>query len=144
MTELPDFDPFELLGVDASADVATIDRAYKARIRYVHPDIAGPAGLHETKRLNVAREWLLDPALRAQLPPPPRGWRRGRTEAPKPPPPPSSSSPTWETAFEPRPAWEYDPLDVDPLTYDYGSDAGFVRSFLAARSDRFPETSGRG
>jgi curved DNA-binding protein CbpA len=132
MTEPPAFDPFELLGVDASADAATIDRAYKARIRYVHPDIAGPAALFETKRLNVAREWLLDPALRAQLPPPARGWRRGRREAPETSPPPSSSSPAWETAFEPRPLWAYDPLDVDPLAYDYGSDAGFVRSFLGS------------
>ena len=62
---LPDFDPYQLLGVDASADAATIDRAYKARIRHVHPDIAGVTGLDETKRLNIAREWLLDPELRA-------------------------------------------------------------------------------
>ena len=42
MKQPPDFDPYELLGVDASADAATIDRAYKARIRFVHPDIVSP------------------------------------------------------------------------------------------------------
>ncbi len=74
----PDFDPYELLGLDASADAATVDRAYKARIRHVHPDIAGIAGLDETKRLNIAREWLLDPDLRAQLPKPTPRWGRFR------------------------------------------------------------------
>jgi hypothetical protein len=125
------FDPFELLGVDASADAETIDRAYKARIRYVHPDIAGPGGLHETKRLNLAREWLLDPALRARLPAPRHrfGRRKAASEAP---PPKPAAAPTWETTFEPRPAWAYDPLDVDPLEYDYGSDAAFVRGFLGS------------
>ena len=130
MKQLPDFDPFELLGVDASADVEIIERAYKARIRYVHPDIAGPAGLQETKRLNVAREWLVDPALRAQLP---RSGRARRRERPEPSPPsPPAAAPTWETVYRPRPAWEYDPLDDDPLTYDYGSDAVTVRAFFAA------------
>ena len=92
----PDFDPFELLGVDASADAATIDRAYKSRIRHVHPDIAGIAGLDETKRLNIAREWLLDPALRAQLPKPPPRWSHGsarRTGPPGPPRPAARAAP---------------------------------------------------
>jgi curved DNA-binding protein CbpA len=93
MTPPPDFDPFELLGVDATADAATIDRAYKARIRYVHPDIAGTAGLNETKRLNIAREWLLDPDLRAQLPKPARSWRRHATQSASPQPPPPQAPP---------------------------------------------------
>jgi hypothetical protein len=131
--EPPAFDPFELLGVDTSADAEVIDRAYKARIRYVHPDIAGPAGLLETKRLNQAREWLLDPALRARLPAPrPRFGRRRATGPPPRPPTRSHPQPAWETVFEPPPAWAYDPLDVDPLAYDYGSDGGFVDGFLAS------------
>ena len=68
MTSPLDFDPYQLLGVDGHADAITIDRAYKARIRQVHPDVAGPAGLEETKRLNVAREWLMAAELRAPLP----------------------------------------------------------------------------
>lgn len=150
MNQRPDFDPFELLGVDASADASTIDRAYKARIRYVHPDIAGEAGLDEAKRLNVAREWLLDPDRRAQLPRSSRSWRFGRAASPSPPsppsPPPEPSSeppprsspqppppPSWERAEParpPKPAWEYDPLDDDPLTFDLGSQTTRLRAFF--------------
>jgi hypothetical protein len=75
MTESPGFDPFEVLGVGVDADAVVIQLAYRARIRAVHPDIAGPAGLEQAKRLNLAREWLLDPERRARLrwttPPPP-------------------------------------------------------------------------
>lgn len=135
MTPQPDFDPFELLGVDASADAATIDRAYKARIRYVHPDIAGTAGLNETKRLNIAREWLLDPELRVQLPKPARSWRRHATSAPPPQPAPRPSSappPTWatNTPRRARASWEYDPLDDDPITFDYGPQTHQLRAFF--------------
>ncbi len=143
---LPDFDPFELLGVDASADGATVDRAYKARIRHVHPDIAGVAGLDETKRLNIAREWLLDPELRQQLPKPTPRWgkRPRRTKPPKapqpgppprgpsttsqqaPPRPPRSASDTdwfWEgkAAPPPKPSWGYDPDVDDPARFDFGA-----------------------
>jgi hypothetical protein len=67
MTGGPGFDPYELLGVGLDADAIVIQLAYRARIREAHPDIAGPAGLERAKRLNVARDWLLDPDLRAQL-----------------------------------------------------------------------------
>lgn len=136
----PDFDPYEILGVDASADAATIDRAYKSRIRFVHPDIAGSAGLNETKRLNVAREWLLDVDLRAQLPKPRSTWRAPRAEPPprpEPPPPPEPSPqapPTWTgRARRPtRPAWEYDPLEDDPLEFDYGPRADDLHAFFGS------------
>lgn len=142
MSQALEFDPFEVLGVDASADAATIDRAYKARIRFVHPDIAGIEGLDETKRLNVAREWLLDPALRATLPPPaPRSRTRA---APKPPPDPSPEAPPppprqrqppgWEhrPRRQTRPSWEYDPLEDDPLTFDFGVRTDRLRAFFEA------------
>ena len=140
----PDFDPFEVLGVDASADAATIDRAYKARIRFVHPDIVGTIGLHETKRLNVAREWLLDPALRAQLPTR-RSWRHRHDEAPrgKPPPPQPQQTRTWEPTASPRPAWAYDPLEDDPLTFDYGSLTGRVRAFFGSVRSLSPDERAR-
>ena len=136
-SQLPDFDPFELLGVDGSADAATVDRAYKARIRHVHPDIAGVAGLDETKRLNIAREWLLDPALRGQLPPPTPRWGARPKPPPKEPPrstttqqapprPPRPSTDTdwyWEgkAAPPPKPEWDYDPETDDPTKYDFGA-----------------------
>jgi hypothetical protein len=124
MRQPPDFDPYELLGVDATADAATIDRAYKARIRYVHPDIAGPAGLNETKRLNVAREWLLDVELRASLPRPTRNWR---ARAAEPPPPPVWSR---DGGSGPKPHWSYDPLEDDPLTFGYGPHTGRLRALF--------------
>ena len=100
-TDGPGFDSFEVLGVGVDADAIVIQLAYRARIRAVHPDVAGPAGLEQTKRLNLAREWLLDAERRAQLrwsaaPPPPspspqaapargapgaHGWARRRRAA---------------------------------------------------------------
>ncbi|MGD8486977.1 MAG: DnaJ domain-containing protein [Chloroflexota bacterium] len=150
--QLPDFDPYELLGVDASADAATVDKAYKARIRHVHPDIAGITGLDESKRLNIAREWLLDPDLRAQLPPPARRWgrfARRKPEAPPPPPPGPSAAPPpppppprastdtdwyWEgkAAPPPRPSYEYDPDLDDPLAFDFGAWTDELRAFFGA------------
>ncbi|MFV2064978.1 MAG: J domain-containing protein [Chloroflexota bacterium] len=146
MSQPLDFDPFELLGVDASADSATIDRAYKARIRFVHPDIAGAGGLEETKRLNVAREWLLDPDLRAQLPRPSSAWRFRRPKAPqerppdrrpspqRPPPPPRepapAAPPSWDTDSPPRPRWDYDPFLDDPVAFDFGSRTDELRAFF--------------
>lgn len=142
-SQLPDFDPFELLGLDASADAATVDRAYKARIRHVHPDIAGVAGLDETKRLNIAREWLLDPDLRAQLPPPVSRWGRtsestsGPTRQQKPPPPSRESTTTdtewyWAGKAAPprKPSWDYDPEVDDPLGFDYGAWTDELRAFF--------------
>jgi hypothetical protein len=149
-SQLPDFDPFELLGVDASADASTIDRAYKARIRHVHPDIAGVAGLDETKRLNIAREWLLDPDLRAKLPPPTPRWGRRPKGRPKqqpqepprttttqqaPPRPPRPATDTdwyWDgkAAPPPRPQWDYDAERDDPTTYDFGAQNAELRELF--------------
>lgn len=135
MTPPPDFDPYALLGVDGSADAATIDRAYKSRIRYVHPDIAGAAGLDETKRLNIAREWLLDPELREQLPKPTATARR-RAAPPRPPtPPPQPRRPpaagqTWEKRPRQRQSRDYDPFEDDPFTYDYGAHSDDLGAFF--------------
>jgi hypothetical protein len=108
------------------------------------------AGLDETKRLNIAREWLLDPALRATLPKPPPVWRAQRpdpTTAPgpaaepqqpppqqQPPPPRTSSRPrressSWWDGVE-RPRWEYDPNRDDPLTFDYGDQSSRLQEFF--------------
>ncbi len=67
MTDHPGFDPYEVLGISVDADEVVIQLAYRARIRQAHPDIAGPTGLEAAKRLNLARDWLLDPDLRARL-----------------------------------------------------------------------------
>jgi hypothetical protein len=61
------FDPYEVLGIGVDADEVVIQLAYRARIRQAHPDLAGPSGLEAAKRLNLARDWLLDPEMRARL-----------------------------------------------------------------------------
>lgn len=141
----PDFDPYELLGVDADADATTIDRAYKARIRLVHPDVAGSAGLHDSKRLNQAREWLLDPELRARLPRPHRRWGAAATGGARPSEArgaPADEAPAtrrhhpswdWDVASARRPEAEpsYDSLSDDPLAFDYGPANGRLRSLFA-------------
>ncbi len=82
MVDTPAFDPFAVLGVDRDADEVVIQLAYRARIREAHPDVAGAVGLELSKRLNVARDWLLDPERRALL-----AGGRSAPAAPQPEPP---------------------------------------------------------
>lgn len=66
---LPAFDLYLELGVAPDADAAAIERAWRLRVRSAHPDRAGSeerAATEQTARLNVAREWLIDPVRRAQ------------------------------------------------------------------------------
>jgi hypothetical protein len=65
LRDLDGQDPYELLGVDRTADHDTIVSAYRRRIRAVHPDL--PTGSEEeTRLLHVARDILLDPLQRAE------------------------------------------------------------------------------
>jgi curved DNA-binding protein CbpA len=61
---LPDDDLYVRLGVPSDASVETIEVAWRALLRRHHPDIAGDVGLELAKRINVAHDWLTDPALR--------------------------------------------------------------------------------
>jgi len=115
MTDGPGFDPYAVLGVGSDADAIVIQLAYKARIRGVHPDIAGVAGLEQTKRLNAARDWLLDPALRAQL-----------LQAPNAPHQPPRRRHETHTP--------YDPSNLDPYAFDFGPRTAELRAFLRAIS----------
>jgi hypothetical protein len=58
-------DPYELLGVDRTADRDEIARAYRRQIRLVHPDRLG-GDEDAAKLLHVARDVLLDADLRAE------------------------------------------------------------------------------
>lgn len=40
--------------------------AWRALLRRYHPDVAGPDGLDMAKRINVAHDWVSDPAMRAR------------------------------------------------------------------------------
>jgi hypothetical protein len=65
LRDLAGADPYRLLGVPPTAGSDEITKAYKRRVRDVHPDL--PDGSEEqTKLLHIAREILLDPALRAE------------------------------------------------------------------------------
>lgn len=97
MSDHPGFDPYAVLGVAPDADDIAIQLAYKARIRAVHPDVAGTTSLAAAKQLNVARDWLLDPVRRASLvsPAAPSDQDRRRRPTGRPPPgwrPPSRPS----------------------------------------------------
>jgi DnaJ-class molecular chaperone len=65
---IPDFDLYAMLGVAPGADTETIRAAHREAVRRSHPDVAlgDDAGDDATKRLNVARDWLLDPGRRAR------------------------------------------------------------------------------
>jgi curved DNA-binding protein CbpA len=63
-------DPLEnyyaILGVPGNADQETIKRAYRQLARRYHPDVAGPDGAVQMKRLNRAYAVLGDPEKRLQ------------------------------------------------------------------------------
>lgn len=63
--EIPAFDLYAELEVSERATVETIQAAYRSLQLRHHPDLAGSAGAARSARLNVAREWLTDPARRA-------------------------------------------------------------------------------
>jgi curved DNA-binding protein CbpA len=62
---LPADDLYARLEVPATASPEAIELAWRALLRQHHPDVAGPDGLDTAKRINVAHDWLSDPALRA-------------------------------------------------------------------------------
>ncbi len=67
---IPEFDLYAELNVDAFADAGSIEQAWRAGVRSVHPDRAltgdQRAATARTARLNIAREWLMDPSKRAR------------------------------------------------------------------------------
>lgn len=63
---LPTDDLYARLGVPFDASFEAIEVAWRGLLRKHHPDVAGPAGLDPSKRINVAHDWLSDPDLRAQ------------------------------------------------------------------------------
>ncbi len=67
---LPTFDLYAELGVPYEAGVDVIERGWRERVRKSHPDLSssneGGDATARTARLNIAREWLIDPAKRAR------------------------------------------------------------------------------
>src|SRR5260370_37443348 len=64
---MTDTDPYRILGVDRSASMTTIKRAYRAQIRIWHPDINPSAeALLKAKALNRAFDTVSDADRRAE------------------------------------------------------------------------------
>jgi curved DNA-binding protein CbpA len=67
---IPEFDLYAELNVPPFADTDAIERAWRAGVRSVHPDRARTgderAATTRTARLNIAREWLMDPSKRTR------------------------------------------------------------------------------
>lgn len=61
---LPVDDLYARLEIATDASPEVIEVAWRSLLRQHHPDIAGPDGLERSKRINVAHDWLSDPALR--------------------------------------------------------------------------------
>ncbi len=92
---IPSLDLYRELEVDPGASPEAIEAAYRSLMKRHHPDRAGPDGLARAKRLNVAREWLVDPERRARYDAA-RGTlrleaRRSTTRPPSPAPAPGST-----------------------------------------------------
>ncbi|KJS53487.1 hypothetical protein VM98_24865 [Streptomyces rubellomurinus subsp. indigoferus] len=113
MARLPTHDLYDLLGVPPDADVAAIRRAWKVKLRQLHPDGRPEheqAQAHEQAvRLNEARDILTDHFRRADYD---QSQRRART-SPSSPPPPKPSPP-------PPPPPPPRLVVLDPQVVDFG------------------------
>ncbi len=61
---IPRFDLYAELEVSPTASVEVIEAAYKTLVKRHHPDVSEPDDDHRIKRLNVARDWLVEPTRR--------------------------------------------------------------------------------
>jgi WD40 repeat protein len=80
---------YAILGVPVDADEDTLKRAYRQLARRYHPDLAGPDGALEMKRINRAYAVLSDPEQRRTYDTVISGvvdLRTGRTSRPRPRP----------------------------------------------------------
>lgn len=61
---IPDYNLYDLLGIESSSNQSQIKSAYRALQKHCHPDIAGPAGHDMAIILNQAYSVLSDPSSR--------------------------------------------------------------------------------
>jgi hypothetical protein len=65
--QIPDFDLYATLGIGRHEPPGVVIAAHRALIRRTHPDLSSdPGSSDRSKRLNIARDWLADPARRAR------------------------------------------------------------------------------
>ncbi len=60
-------DPYRILQLEPSADDHAIEVAYRRLAKMYHPDIAGAAGVERMVQVNLARDALRNPAMRAAV-----------------------------------------------------------------------------
>lgn len=63
---LPSFDLYRELELDPAASPETIEAAWRSLAKHHHPDADPTIGPDRIRRINVAHDWLSDPALRAR------------------------------------------------------------------------------
>ena len=102
---LPDDDLYARLEVPVNASGEAIEIAWRALLKRYHPDVAGSSdagALDRAKRINVAHDWLSDPALRARY-----DRERGIGRGPR--------APGWVArSARPRPAVHRHEVEEDP------------------------------
>jgi curved DNA-binding protein CbpA len=129
---IPTDDLYARLGVAIDADTAAVDRAWRSLLKRHHPDVAGSRSLELAKLINVAHDWLSQPARRARydaarvrgmrsLAGRPAGAASGRAT----PPPPRARRRTWPGDGPGAQA------PTDDLDETFGASGAAVRSFLA-------------
>lgn len=66
--DLPEFDPYAVLGVPVTASRTEIEAAFRAAAMREHPDVSPDpaAATARMQRLNVARDWLTDAQRRSR------------------------------------------------------------------------------
>ena len=75
---VPADDLYARLELPSDATPEAIEIAWRSLLRRHHPDVAGPSGLDEAKRINVAHDWLSVPELRRRY-----DQERGLRKAPR-------------------------------------------------------------
>jgi hypothetical protein len=113
--EPPNVDLYELLGAAPNANTDAINAAYRRTAKQFHPDATGtPASTRLMVGLNVAREWLVNPDLRARYD---REraflWLRQPRHEPPRPSRPASQRQTWNQQSDMR---EWTGLGTMPAT----------------------------
>ena len=63
---LPPDDLYARLELPVDASFEAVEVAWRALLKRHHPDVAGPTADAVAKQINVAHDWLSDPALRAR------------------------------------------------------------------------------
>jgi curved DNA-binding protein CbpA len=131
--DIPTDDLYARLELPRDAAPEAIEIAWRALLKRHHPDVAGEASLEAAKRINVAHDWLTDPALRARYDA--DASRRPATSIRAAPtgtvrrPAPTTTAERSRATRRLRPTFDW---DADPRPVDLDLDSPAVVDFLLA------------